>query len=298
MSAPGPVTALGAVGRWWLQPMPMARIAVYRVLAYLFIPIDVLLTTAWVAEHRDVPTGLYQPLLIGQLLPLPLPTYTLVATLKWALLVAAVLAATGRAPRLLGATVFVLYLEWMVIAMSYGKVDHDRFAYLVALAVLPTVGATSLRDTRRTEAAGWALRMIQVSVVITYFFAAWSKVRFGGWDWVTGATLTRAVIRRGTVFANWTLDVPNLLVAAQWTLFVLEMLSPLILLARSDRARALVVFILVGFHVMTYAAITIVFLPHVVAILSILPLERLVPGRAADPTSDPPPPVHTHEPMR
>jgi hypothetical protein len=47
--------------------------------------------------------------------------------------------ATGRAPRLLGWTIFVLYFEWMIIAMSYGKVDHDRFAFLVALAVLPTV---------------------------------------------------------------------------------------------------------------------------------------------------------------
>ena len=120
--------------------MPLARIAVFRVIAYLFIPIDVFVTTSWVRAHADVPTEWYAPLLIGRVLHLPTPTHTVVLVVQWALVVAAVLAASGRAPRLLGTAVFVLYAEWMVIAMSYGKVDHDRIAFLVALAVLPTVG--------------------------------------------------------------------------------------------------------------------------------------------------------------
>lgn len=266
---------MNRVSEWWTAPQPIARVAAFRVLAYLFIPIDVLLTTAWVQWHGDVSTKLYQPLIVGNLLHLPLPTHTVVVSVQWSLIIAAVLAATGRAPRLLGAIVSVLYFEWMIIAMSYGKVDHDRFAYLVALAVLPTVGVARWRDRGRSEAAGWALRCIQVAVMLTYFFAAWSKVRFGGWDWVTGATLTRAVIRRGTGLAEWTLDVPNLLTTAQWLMLGLELLSPLILLARSDRARIAIVTFLVGFHVMTYAGVTIIFLPHVVAILSMLPWERL-----------------------
>lgn len=270
--------------------MPLARVAAFRIIAYLFIPIDVLLTTAWVQWHGDVSTRLYQPLIVANLLDLPLPTHTVVVSVQWSLIVTAVLAATGRAPRLLGAIVFVLYFEWMIIAMSYGKVDHDRFAYLVVLAVLPTVGVARWRDRGSSEAAGWALRCIQVAVMLTYFFAAWAKVRFGGWDWVNGATLTRAVIRRGTGLAEWTLDVPNLLTTAQWLMLGLELLSPLILLARSDRARIAVVTFLVGFHLMTYAGVTIIFLPHVVAILSLLPWERLrraeAPAAAPTPTLD------------
>src|SRR5215217_4993304 len=102
---------------WWFRPVPLARIAVFRVIAYLFIPVDVLLTTAWVRAHADVPTEWYAPLIIGRLLHLPTPTQTVALVVQWALVVAAVLAATGRAPRLLGATVFLLYAEWMVIAM-------------------------------------------------------------------------------------------------------------------------------------------------------------------------------------
>ena len=51
---------------WWFRPVPLARIAVFRTLAYLFVPVDVFLTTAWVRAHADVPTEWYAPLTIGR----------------------------------------------------------------------------------------------------------------------------------------------------------------------------------------------------------------------------------------
>ncbi|MCZ2822286.1 MFS transporter permease [Modestobacter sp. VKM Ac-2977] len=268
--------AVPGTSRWWFRPVPLARIAVFRAIAYLFIPVDVFLTTAWVRAHADVPTDWYAPLLIGRLLDLPTPTHTLVLVVQWALVIAAVAAATGRAPRLLGFAVFLLYSEWMVIAMSYGKVDHDRIAFLVALAVLPTIGRARLRDRRSSEAAGFAMAAVLVTVMLTYFLAAWAKIRFGGWDWATGATLTRALVRRGTDLSMWTLDVAWLLPTAQWVMIVLELAAPLILLVRTDRARIGLVLFLLGFHAMVYAGVTIIFLPHCIAILSILPWERLL----------------------
>ncbi|WP_241176013.1 MFS transporter permease [Modestobacter sp. KNN46-3] len=267
--------AVPGTPRWWFRPVPLARIAVFRAIAYLFIPIDVFLTTAWVRAHADVPTDWYAPLLVGRLLNLPTPTHTLVLVVQWALVIAAVAAATGRAPRLLGLAVFLLYSEWMVIAMSYGKVDHDRIAFLVALAVLPTIGRARLRDRRSSEAAGFAMAAVLVTVMLTYFLAAWAKIRFGGWDWATGATLTRALVRRGTDLSMWTLDVAWLLPTVQWVMIVLELAAPLILLVRTDRARIGLVLFLLGFHAMVYAGVTIIFLPHCIAILSILPWERL-----------------------
>jgi len=268
----GPLSALRG---FWTRPVPLARIAVFRTIAYLFVPVDVFLTTTWVSAHADVPTAYYQPLVIGQLLPLPVPTATVVHVVQWALVATALAAATGRAPRLLGSAVFLLYLEWMVIAMSYGKVDHDRIAYLVALAVLPTIGLARWRDKRSSEAAGWAMAAVFVTVMLTYFLAAWAKMRFGGWDWATGSTLTRAIVRRGTVFSDWTLEVPGLLVGAQWAMLALEFAAPLMLLVWSARARVALVVFLLGFHLAVYASVTIIFLPHCVAILSILPWERL-----------------------
>jgi hypothetical protein len=269
--------------RWWFRPVPLARIAVFRTIAYLFVPVDVLLTTAWVRAHADVPTAWYQPLAVAEVLHLPAPTHTVVLVVQWGLVIVALAAATGRAPRLLGTAVFALYAEWMVIAMSYGKVDHDRISFLVALAVLPTVGRVRRGNRRSSEAAGFAVAAVLVAVMLTYFLAAWAKIRFGGWDWPTGATIARAVVRRGSPLSDWTLHVPGLLVAVQWAMIVLELAAPLILLVRTDRARIGLVLFLLGFHAMTYAALGIVFLPHCVAILSIVPWERLpqLPGRGA-----------------
>jgi hypothetical protein len=283
-----PRTAEGRHG-WWFRAVPLARIAVFRTVAYLFVPVDVLLTTPWVRAHAAVPTEYYQPLTIGQLLPLPVPTSTVVLVVQWALVAAALAAATGRAPRLLGTAVFLLYFEWMVIAMSYGKVDHDRIAFLVALAVLPTIGRARFRDRRPSEAAGWAMAVVLIAVMLTYFFAAWAKMRYGGWNWATGSTLTWAVVRRGTPLSTWTLGVPWLLPAAQWLMLAFEFSSPLMLLARSDRARTGLVLFLLGFHVLVYAGVAIIFLPHCVAVLSILPWERLpLAGRSVRPAQPSP----------
>jgi hypothetical protein len=261
---------------WLFEGVPRGRAAALRTLAYLFIVFDLLLYTSWVRARGGVPAELYQPLWIGRLLHLPAPTETLVSGVFWALLVLASLAATGRLPRLLGATVFVLYLEWLIIAMSYGKVDHDRFAFLVALAVLPTVGPARHGDREKSEAAGWALRVVQIAVVATYFLAAWAKIRFGGLGWMTGSVLARAFIRRGSDLADLIAGVPYLLIAAQIGMVVFEALSPLVFVLRG-RSRYAAVGFFYSFHVMSFATISISFAPHLVALTAFLPLERVRP---------------------
>lgn len=258
---------------WWFEPMPRGRIAVLRSFVYAFIFIDVLLTTAWVSRHAYVPGELYQPLFLGRVLRLPVPGPLFVPVVKWTLLACAGVAATGRLPRLMGWVVFALYTQWMFIAMSYGKVDHDRFAFLVALAVLPTVGAARWRERTRDEAVGWAIRAIQVAVVLTYFLSVYAKLRFGGLEWLNGATLVRAVIRRGTFIADPLLEVPWVLRAAQYGIVLFELASPL-LLVRGRTGRAFLVTALI-FHVVTFSTISIIFLPHVVCLFSFVELERL-----------------------
>jgi hypothetical protein len=251
---------------------------VFRVLVYLFVPLDVFVTHTSGFYHGYADQVWYQPLLVGRLLPLPVPTYDLTVFVQWAVVIAAVAAATGRAPRLLGWTVFALYFEWIVIAFSYGKVDHDRFAYLIALAVLPAVGKATLRDDRRSESAGWALRCVQLAVIATYFYAAFAKLRFGGPFWVDSATITRAVVRRGTELSDPLLAHPWTLHLTQWAIMLMELCSPVIFFLKERWQWRLVAFF-VAFHVMTWAMITIIFLPHVLCLLAFLPLERLVPRR-------------------
>ncbi|WP_416901236.1 MFS transporter permease [Micromonospora echinospora] len=265
-----------ALGRWLTEAVPRGRIAAFRTLVYLFVAGDLVFFTPWVRTHASVPGELYRPLFVSRLLHLPTPTEWLITGIFWTLLALALLAATGRAPRLLGWSVFVLYLHWMIIAMSYGKVDHDRFGLLVALAVLPTAGRARHGDPTRTEAGGWALRVTQIAVVCTYFLAAWAKLRFGGLDWMTGSVLARAVLRRGTDLADVIAQVPYLLIAAQFGIMAFELLSPVVFLV-PDRWRTAVVGFFYSFHAVTMATITISFAPHLVAMASFLALERIRP---------------------
>lgn len=265
---------------WLFRPAPVARIGWLRLLAYVFVPVDMLLTTPWVADHAQVPGSLYVPLRIGRLLSLPTPG-TWVLVLQWLLVAAslgcAVAAARDRPARLGGALVAAGYLEWMVVAMSYGKVDHDRVAFLVLLCVLPTVGRAPLRDRSVSEDAGWAVQLVSLAVVATYTLSALAKLRFGGLDWVDGATITRAVVRRPTALSRPLLAVPWTLHAFQYVLLVVELaVAPLLLVRwrRPEVTWALVAGFL-GFHLMTFSMLTIIFLPHCLAMLALLPLERL-----------------------
>jgi hypothetical protein len=258
---------------WLFAPMPVARVAVLRWLVFAFVIIDVLLlhTSGWYHGYAD-PVW-YEPLVMGKVLHLPAASVLLVQGLKWGCVLAALAAMTGRAPRLLGWTVAVGWIWYQYVAFSYGKVDHDRADFVVALALLPTVGLAHLSDRRRSEAAGFALRAVQMAAVATYFLSAWAKLRFGGVEWVNSATMVRAVVRRGTPWAEWLLEVPWTLHAAQWGLMIAELTAPVIFLL-SERWRRRAVAGWFVFHAMTYAAITIAFWPHLVMMLAFLPLEE------------------------
>ncbi|MEV6526811.1 MFS transporter permease [Longispora sp. NPDC051575] len=268
---------------WLCAPVPLGRVALFRVLAYLFVAADLVVFTPWVRGHATVPVELYRPVLVARILHLPAPTPALVHGVFWALLAVALVAASGRWPRVLGGAVFLLYAEWMVVAMSYGKVDHDRFGLLVALAALPTVGRARFGSAEPSAAGGWALRVTQLAVVATYFLAGWAKLRFGGIEWLTGATMTRAVLRRGTWLGQLVLGVPGLLVLSQFGIMAFELASPVVLFVR-ERARYLLVGGFYLFHAVVFATVTITFLPHQVAMASFLPLERAVSRLLGCPT--------------
>ena len=277
------------MSNWLLRPVAAARAAWLRTLVYLFVPVDVLVTTPWVARHDTAPRSLYRPLLLDRLLRLPAPTTLLVHLIEALLLVTALVAATGRAPRLLGSAVAVLYLEWMLIAMSWGKVDHDRFAFLVVLCVLPTAGRARHTDRTPNQAAGFAVRVTGVAVVATYLLSVVAKARFGGGlpNWLDSAVFVRAVLRRGTVLGTPLLQHVWVLHAGQYALVLLEFASPLLLILRGRWLYRLVAGY-VAFHLVTWAGIGIVFLPHLVCLLALVPLERIrLPSSSAVPVAVP-----------
>jgi hypothetical protein len=266
-------SAAGRVGRWWFPEVPAGRIAALRAAVYLFVMYDMFFLVNDVVPHGYAPPELYQPLLIPRLLHLPAPTPYHVHALQAILLVSTLVAATGRLPRIAGWVTAFAFLDWMFIGMSYGKVDHDHLALVVALFVLPTVPRRRWSNLAGDELVGWALRCIQVAVVATYFLSCWGKVSHGGWNWATGATFYWAMTRRGTGLGQLLLEFPALLVLSQWVVMVAEAVSPVVLFLRG-RAKLAAIGFYLGFHLMTYLTIGIHFLPLVVCWLAFAPLER------------------------
>jgi hypothetical protein len=126
------------------------------------------------------------------------------------------------------------------------------------------------------------VRCVMVAVVATYVLSVGAKHRFGGGlaNWLESAVFVRAVLRRGTPLGDLLLDVPGLLHAAQYGLVAMELAAPVLLVLTGRRLYvALTAYLL--FHLGTYAAIAIVFLPHLVCFAAFLPLERLLDARPA-----------------
>ena len=272
------MNAVKRASDWFFRPVALGRIPAMRFLAGAFIMIDWWWYMPWIIGHRHLPGELYQPLFIGRVLPLPVPNYWIVVGTLAVLLASAVPMMFNLAPRLFGWIVAVAYFEWMIIAMSYGKVDHGKFAFLILLFVLPTLPKARWGEQRlMCERTGWAFHLVQIGVVCTYFFAAWAKFRIGGFEWVNSATMTWALIRRGTDFASWLLDFPWMLRVIQWGIVGFELLSPAVLFVPWKRLRYAIVAFFYSFHVVVFLSVGISFLPHMVAMACFLPLERIEP---------------------
>ena len=265
---------LRRIGGWFVPSLPEARVAILRVVVYLFALVDVLVFVDDVIAKAQLQAA-YSPLALARLLHLPVPTPALAYTLQAVIVVGCVVAATGRLPRAVGYPVAAAFMWWVLLGMSYGKVDHDHLALLVALAVLPSAGRCRFGGLDGNRAAGWALRCIQFGVIATYLLSALTKVRGTGWlGWPESAVLAWAFVRRPNPVNAVLVAYPAALVAMQWTVYVAEWLSPLALFLRGHALVVIVSFWL-GFHAMTFALMGIHFLPTVVCWGAFMALEAL-----------------------
>ena len=274
------MSPLGRVAGWFAPVRPDARIAVFRTVVYLFVLVDIHLLVADPIPLSRQP-DLYAPLMLERLLRLPTPTPVITTTLYVVLVVGSLVAAANRLPRLAGVVVAAAFTWWTAIGMSYGKVDHDHLAFVVALWLLPTAGA--VRDRWRSpdasRQAGWVLKCVQIAVVATYFLSALTKIRSGDWSltsWPNSFILTWAIVRRPHGLGQFLLPFPDLLRAMQWFAFLAELTSLVVLWLRGRALLCAAVFWL-GFHVFTAAVLYIHFAPTLVCWLAFAPLERL-PG--------------------
>lgn len=280
-----PASRASAVVRFFAPVLPEARIAFLRTALYLFVLVDVHLIVRDPVALSRAPR-LYQPLALEQLFHLPAPSVSLTTILYAVVVLSSIVAAANRLPRAAGYLVAASFTWWTAIGMSYGKVDHDHLALVVALWVLPSVGAVPgrWRSATASAQAGWACRCVQTAVVATYFLSAITKIRSGGWSltsWPDSLILTWAIVRRPYWLGSVLLPHPQLLHVMQWMSFSAELSSVVVLWLRGRALLAAALFWM-GFHVFTFALLGIHFAPTVVCWLAFAPLERLRVPSAQD----------------
>jgi hypothetical protein len=276
------VLAVRAAG-WFTPPIALARIAWLRTILYLFVILDMHAFVRDTLQKGESP-GFYQPLFLARLFDLPRPSVANTTTLYFVLIVACLIGASNRLPRIAGWVVAPAFTWWVLIGMSDGKVDHDHLALVVALWVLPTVAPNKARagspytDQTTSEAAGWAIRCLQIAVISTYFLSAIAKLRGSGWTlaWPDSAILTWAIVRRPNPVGLWLLHHPWMLHVMQWVGIIGEFLSLTVLWLRG-RWQLLGALFFLGFHLANTVILGIHFLPTVVCWLAFAPLERIVP---------------------
>lgn len=263
---------------WLLPAVPAARLAVFRAIIYIFVLIDVFAMSNDVVNHGYKP-DFYQPTLLPRLLHLPPVSVWGAHTLQVLLIVFCVLGAIGIAQRITTIGVAVCFWLWMMYSQGYGYVAHDHMALMFAVLLIPTAGVIAFSDFRPDRRAGWVLRIVQICVVLTYFYSVLMKWIASGSliRWANGAVFVWAIMRRGSVFIRWTLEYPGLLIAAQWALLIVEILTPVALFVKGRILYAIVIFFCL-FHLATYLSLGIHFLPTVVCWAAFLPLERLLPA--------------------
>ncbi|WP_258234134.1 hypothetical protein [Brevibacterium oceani] len=279
-TTPAEAAPTNAFLRWFTPELPLARVAMFRVFIYLFIIIDVLTISGDVIAHGWTPE-FYQPLWLARFLHIPAVSVLGAQLLLAAVIVFSLLAAAGILQRISGWVVAITFGLWMFYTQGYGYVAHDHMALVIAALVLPTVGVARFRDVGTTSAkAGWALRVVQIAVVLTYFYSAVMKWIASGniADWGNGAVIIWALMRRGAEWSKPFLEMPGFLIAGQWATLAFEFLSPLALLAKGRWLYGVVAFFCL-FHLLTYLALGIHFLPTVICWAAFLPLEKLVPKR-------------------
>ncbi|MFC0626097.1 hypothetical protein [Kribbella deserti] len=280
-----PTKLTGRIAGWFTAPIALARIAWLRTILYLFVILDM---HAFVRDTRlkGESPGLYQPLWLARVFELPKPSVPITTTLYVVLIVACLIGAANVLPRIAGWIIAPAFTWWVLIGMSDGKVDHDHLALVMALWLLPTVGAvrgwrsgSPYDDQRRSESAGWVIRFVQISVIATYFLSAVAKMRSAHWTfaWPGSATLTWAIVRRPHPVGEWLLNYPWMLTVMQHIGFIAELLSPVILWLKG-RWQLIGALFFIGFHLANTAILLIHFLPTVVCWLAFAPLERIVPN--------------------
>jgi uncharacterized membrane protein YphA (DoxX/SURF4 family) len=287
------MSVVGTLARWWqafwFRPVPVRRLAVFRILVAAYVVQDLLLSH-WMLRYATVAEEFYEPIHIIRLHSLPRLGPEVLSVVYIVLIAAALCAMVGLATRLSLTVAAPLYIYWYATYYSYGEVSNSRTAIAVALVVLAIAPAgraysldsvlarrrgKPLAEEEESEIAGWAFQVLTVLLVYMYFFAGLTKLRVTGFDWWYSGAFERGIADEGAAAALWLAEHHLWLVQAMALgALVFELCSPVLLIR--GRLRQWYAGVAVLFHLGSLVLLRMDFLGMaLICAAVVLNLERI-----------------------
>jgi len=190
-----------AIDRWLLRPAPAERLATLRILVGGYAVVFLMVRLPGFLDVFDLPRDQFTP--VGPLVWMSSPLSPDLARVVMAITVAAGVAfVAGWRWRVSGPLFALLFLAVTTYRVSWGHVlhtDHLPALHLLVLGFSPAAAAWSM-DRRRasdtpapSERFGWPVQIMVLLLVITYMLAGIAKLRYGGFDWLTGDVLRNQI---------------------------------------------------------------------------------------------------------
>lgn len=246
---------------WWFPAVPIERLAVLRVLIGTFVAVELAVFSRFLPRYGDIDSLFADPVLLLRPIFGLTPSSTVLAGLQAVCVVSAVALAFGFFTRYAAVVTTGIYTYEWALFNSFGKVNHGKVPVIMALLVIivaPAGAAWSVDAYRRrrqgrrgtpvarSELAGWALRVVMVTVVAAYFLSVLGKLRGSGLGWVTAPVLQTALISQPPALARWLQSQPELLTVMQAMTLLIEASSISLLFTRRTRTPLLLAF--AAFH--------------------------------------------------
>jgi len=247
------MTAIARVwDRIWFSDGSLLRLGVFRVCILTiaatatFFPTDVI--TSYTGTSGGEVGHKWNPVYFIEILGTGAPDAATARVLVQILIAAFIMAIVGLFTRASTLVVALLAVYWWGLGYSFGQAHHEKISLAFAVLVLPfspcgarfSVDAWIARWRRRPAAdtspfAIWPIRLVQVSIAVSYLFAGASKVVVSGLEWMNGFTLQAIMFAEEDPFAK--LIAGNVWFAQLASIFVITLQAsfPLIFLHRHLR---------------------------------------------------------------
>lgn len=283
--------------RWWFPAVPVGRVAMFRLLITGFALVDVAFVSNYMLQYSGVDRSFFEPVFLLELPSLlglgfaPVPAPGLHLAIYAVMIVALLASFVGYRTRVALLVAAPLYLYHWSLFNSWGKVNHGKIPAvigLLALVVAPAAGRYSLdawrrrrgrgHQTRSPDAThdplgGWVLRIVGVFVVGAYVLSVVAKLMNAGIGWPLQPVLRSSLLAAPGPLADIMVNLPGLLILAQFATIVVE--AAAVLAFAGGWRRNLVLAILGLFHLTSYSLLETEFTGFLVCYAVFFRLEEI-----------------------